>query len=825
MPEFPPKLYLDTETCGLHSMMVLLQYAEEDGPIVLHEVWRRPVSETLALVEWICRHTVVGFNLAFDWFHISKTYTIFRLCDPDWIPEQHIDEIARLEPQGQQGPCVKPASALDLMLHSRKGPFQSLMARDDIRIKRVPTALAYALADELEHRIHLDNIYFAKSADAEAPRWQVFDRKDKWGDIDTDFKDVVLRFNPAGGLKFLAEHALGYKPKFHFRDVEPPSNWRPYELGYAPTALAISSPEKGWAIETDEDSQKVTKYAWPGVIRRHIEHWATRADAREYANDDIIYTRALDKHFGCPEPGDDDSTLACMVPVVRWRGFQIDRPGIEELLCKAQQVVAASPVNINKPGEVRAYVTAAMDDMEAVVLEESTKKSNLEAVLDWEIAADEPCGKCQGEPNCPRCGGTGVLKPGKHPAAVRAKTVLNVKFAAKEVELYEKLLVAGKFHASFVVIGALSSRMAGADGLNPQGIKHTKEVRRMFPLAWDGMVLCGGDFDSFEVTLADAVYNDPALRKALVTKGPCPKCLGTGRNKKTGGVCADCEGTGQAPQKIHALFGMALSGLSYEAVVASQGSDNDWYDKGKRGVFALIYGGDWNTLVQKLGVPADRAKAAYDKFCSDYPGVFKARTKTFNAFCSMKQPAGIGSAVVWENPADFAATFLGFKRYFTLENKICKALFDLARNIPKHWKQCQVKVVRRDRVQTAGGAVASALYGAAFQMQAANMRAAANHEIQSPGAQITKRVQRRLWDLQPVGIAPLQVAILNVHDELMTVADPSIVPSITQVVRETVESFRPQVPLIGMTWYEAMDNWAEKKGGAAPIKVRAAEMM
>ena len=288
-------------------------------------------------IEWICQHTVVGFNLAFDWFHISKIYTIFRLCDPDWIPEEHIDEIAMLEPQGQQGPCVKPASALDLMLHSRKGPFQSLMARDDIRIKRVPTALAYALADELEHRIHLDNIYFAKSADAEAPRWQVFDRKDKWGDIDTDFKDVVLRFNPAGGLKFLAEHALGYKPKFHFRDVEPPSSWRPYELGYAPTALAVSSPEKGWAIETDEDSQRVTKYAWPGVIRKHIEHWATRADAREYANDDIVYTRALDKHFGCPEPGDDDSTLACMVPVVRWRGFQIDRPGIEELLCKAQR--------------------------------------------------------------------------------------------------------------------------------------------------------------------------------------------------------------------------------------------------------------------------------------------------------------------------------------------------------------------------------------------------------------------------------------------------------------------------------------------------------
>ena len=103
----------------------------------------------------------------------------------------------------------------------------------------------------------------------------------------------------------------------------------------------------------------------------------------------------------------------------------------------------------------------------------------------------------------------------KAPGRAAHGKILDVKIAAKEVELYQKLLLAGKFHASFVVIGTLSSRMAGADGLNPQGIKHTKDVRRMFPLSWDGYILCGGDFDSFEVTLADAVYNDPSLRAAL----------------------------------------------------------------------------------------------------------------------------------------------------------------------------------------------------------------------------------------------------------------------------------------------------------------------
>jgi len=30
------------------------------------------------------------------------------------------------------------------------------------------------------------------------------------------------------------------------------------------------------------------------------------------------------------------------------------------------------------------------------------------------------------------------------------------------------------------------------------------------------------------------------------------------------------------------------------------------------------------------------------------------------------------------------------------------------------------------------------------------------------------------------------------------------------VVREAVESYRPQVPLIGMTWFEDMANFASK---------------
>jgi len=350
-------------------------------------------------------------------------------------------------------------------------------------------------------------------------------------------------------------------------------------------------------------------------------------------------------------------------------------------------------------------------------------------------------------------------------------------------------LLAGKFHASFNVIGALSSRMSGGDGLNAQGIKHTKEVRSMFPLSWGDYVLSIGDFSAFEVTIADAVCDDEALRAELM-----------------------------AGRKIHALFGMALfPGHTYEEIRATDGTENDLYTKGKQGFFgSILYGGNHQTLMNKLGVKEADAIAAIESFGKRYKGVGRWRKRVADSFCSMTQPAGIGTQVIWKDPSDYAETMLGFRRYFTLENAICKTLFMLAQKPPKHWKNLSlgIKVCRRDRVQTAGGAVQSALYGASFMMQAANMRAAANHEIQSPGAEITKAVQRGLWDLQPAGVHEFLVAPMNVHDEIICVNLPHMTERVADKVAEKVEHFRPKVPLIGMDWCKRASSWADKKGVA-----------
>jgi len=176
----------------------------------------------------------------------------------------------------------------------------------------------------------------------------------------------------------------------------------------------------------------------------------------------------------------------------------------------------------------------------------------------------------------------------------------------------------------------------------------------------------------------------------------------------------------------------------------------------------------------------------------------------------MRQPGGIGTKVEWHEPAEYIESLFGFRRYFTLENTVCKTLFKLAEKPPQHWSRIRIRVVRRDREQTVSGAVRSALFACAFAIQAANMRAAANHVIQSSGAEVTKGVQRVIWDIQPSGITVWIVQPMNIHDEVMSPTAPTHTDLVHQTVDKYVETVRPTVPLIKMDWRSGLKSWADK---------------
>ncbi len=869
------KVFYDTETVGLHGMPVLLQYAIDDGPITLYSIWTEPIDETLRLIENMMNaEAVIGFNMAFDHFMLCKIYTTLSLYH-DWSvePMDIIDDLADLEMAARDGPCLKPRSALDLMLYARKGPYQSTMDRGDIRIRRVPTPLVYQLAAELEARIPLPDIYFARRKDKHAKKWQVFDITNAEGDVNPDFKDIVLRFKASSALKALATDALKLEEDrvLKFINIEVDKSQYPVELGYAPFAKAIGGDRRNW------------KGAWPEKIKYHINHWRFHEKAREYARLDVEYLRRLWHHFDRPEPGDVDSTLACMIPACRWRGYAVDIEGLKKLqqetLDRRYMMRDGKRVEVpTSPKTSRIYIEELMDETEKLGcsvdgFNVSTSKIVLEkAVKKWK--RDCPACNGEGKEDCPTCKGTGEIK---HPAADRAEQVLKARQANYEADLYGKFILAGRFHASFSIIGTLSSRMGGGgtsrgieaggkakgDGLNPQGIKKTKNVRSKFPLAFPGYQLSGGDFSGFEVTLAEAEYNDANLRRQLLT---CEQCNGQqewvstkisaaeylgeeglnryvvwrrkaelgkqkflkekegkdytpkteeqirGESFENDQYCRTC-GSNKG-KKIHALFGIHVyPEHTYESLKATDGKDPDLYTRAKSGVFAMMYGGTEHTLVERLGVPVEIALAALARFHKEFPGVGRSQRRVKDMFCSMRQVGGIGTKIEWHEPADFIESMFGFRRYFTLENKIAKVLFNLANNPPAPWKKINIQVTRdtkRGRVQSAYGALQSALYGAAFGMQANNERAANNHIIQSSGATVTKDVQAEIWTLQPHGVHKFHVQPMNIHDEIQCPCLPELVDKVADIVLKKVETFRSRVPLIRMDWVKSCNSWADK---------------
>ena len=772
------KVYFDTETVGFHGPIVLIQYQVEDNPIILHNVWREPARKTIELIEFFCENTVIGFNLSFDWFHICQTYTTLLLLDPDKPPQ--VDLYAYAEKEARDGPCLKPAGCFDIMLHARKGPYQSLMDRSEVRIKRIPSILAEEVSRELSARIPLKDVYFARRKD-KSQRWKVVDTD---GD-DEAFKDVVLKFAPSSALKALAADALGLDDVSLFKEISEDLP-KPIENGFAPYALA---PIRGKSGNLLFPSDKAWYGKWPSIIASHIVFW-DNPKAREYAINDVVYTRKLYDYFNRPEPNDVDSTLACMVGAARWKGFKVDIKGIMVLHKQVKELRRKIHVhhNFDSPHVCKEYLREVMSDTEQMALmqngKETTKSTVLEELAKWKKA--EVCEACYGE-GCDKCEDGLVQSDIPHPVAERAELILKYRRAGKELELYEKIILADRLHASFIVIGTLSSRMSGGGGgLNSQGIKRSPHIREKFILHFDDEQLDGGDFDSFEISIADAVYKDEKLHGLII--------IG---------------------KKVHALFGTKLfKPMTYEEILETKGleGDKDKYLRSKNGVFAMLYGGEAHTLQTRVGVSKERAEGAFHDWCAEFKQWGEARRRIYNKFCSMRQPNGIGTRVEWHDPEDYVESLLGFRRYFTLENTICKTLFQLAEKPPKHWLKYQFKVIRRqDRgEQTASGAIRSALFAAAFAIQSANMRAAANHEIQSTGGQITKECQAEIWSLQPAGVHPWYVRPLNVHDELMCVVHPDYSNRVKDKVDAFVKRYREIVPLISLEWKQGLKTWADK---------------
>lgn len=527
-------------------------------------------------------------------------------------------------------------------------------------------------------------------------------------------------------------------------------NMRTVELGIPSAHLPI---EKEY-FPTNKD--------WLRHLPFHRAWWKGE-QGEVYAKQDIIlldklveflYEKQLERYI---LELDIDSELAWHVGAVKFSGFPIDRQGLGELIVKINQ-------------------------------QKDTKKYHSQAALKWLHEVLEPLERLAVTNSAKTTLEKLIqVKPADSEVSKRAKTILNQRKLKLQLNLLEKLYAVGRFHPDFMVVGTATNRMSGRGGINPQGIDRRREVRRLFTLADPGETASGGDFAGQEVTVIDAIWGDLKLREALQS------------GKKVGRIFA---------QYLYAEFDKIAKRIikikDYDQVTDEE------YNRAKNSFFAWAYGAFYERIAQTANCSIEQAEQAVLLFCSDFAEIGKQRARLAKSVCSMVQPNGIGTRIIWHEPIDKLTSIFGFSRSFEVENDWCRFLFMTANNLPDEIKNNKDKVQRkREKEQTVSGATQSAIYAAAFAQQASNFRQGANGIVQSAGAEVTKRLQFNIYDqVQPKGVAEWNAKTMNIHDEVLTASRQPV--TVAAITNSTIKTLAEKIPLVKIDWREKIESWDYK---------------
>ena len=831
--------FFDTETVGFQGDTVLIQYWRPDMcSIILHEIFHETVDSTLELIHDMVEG-VIGFNLSFDIFHITQTLnilSIYRQLHGGYAPPQLdkyyaiIDEYGdvSLPEQGKQSIydlCFKPKHAFDLLLHGREGIFQAAMNQGPIYVRKFPKDRAQELINYLKQTVEIPDLYYGRKPEKKG-QWQIKELHLGTGDevtpqeysqyekdpeeypleIDPVWCNLKLSFYPSTSLKSLARFVLGYTDVLDFEDHE--------------------------SVGLEEFGYKPIGGNYREHISKHVIKWHSDQRERRYAEDDVIYTREIYGLFAWVQlmgntiesyrelsaderldivkvtpleelinvgTGTTNHSLAVEVGNTYWAGYSINRELVKNIYEEKKKLHDSNMkiVNFNSPRASVDYLSEAYTEEWHKACINNTRKATLEELIRdikdavEEMVTEDLAGKTDTSDEEKKRLTSEAWKYFEENQVeeelvlqFRAKFIYDARRNAKQVQLLEKLHKAGRLHVTFKVLGTKSNRMAGGSiggskggSINPQGINAKGGLRECVTFTDYNQELVGGDFSGFEISIMEAVYSDPQLREELVS----------GR-------------------KFHAIWGSFLYGLSYDEMLLDE---NDViYKKAKFSVFAEAYGADVPKLAEITGIKPEEVAKAKVEFQKKYPKIKESRDKLQRDFSAIVQNPQTGH-IEWREPCEYIESILGFKRFFTIEQRIMKALFQLACDLPDEFKGgSDERYERNGKMQSRESGARSAIFGAAFSLQNQVLRAAGNHEIQSPGGEMTKRLQERFWNLQPTGIGKFIIKPFNVHDELCNPCKPELKNKILDIKNKFIEEYQSIIPTLAMDWKEG-NNWQE----------------
>ncbi len=748
--------YLDTESVQIIGQTILIQYTfcESDNlgtlnKIHLHDVMGSPALLTCKLIEKIMDCRLVGFNLAHDIYHLNKTYNMCKLLPTIIKPEEDLQHWLSLEKlDAAKKYCLMPKIAIDLMIIGQRGKFKELIRQKPIVIKKVPVLLADLLVKELSERIKLNPLYF--SGLPNGYKWKI---KQIWA------KDTLKEGMEIGNDKKaiidtdFVNLVLPFQPKKGLKDI--------MKHIFNKNVSYFDS----YAKKYKEFFWYPTSGYWLDVYPDWLKMWRFDPNQRKYAEDDVRHLIDLDKYFNYPVE-DSGSVLACMVGNQYWRGYDVDIKKIkkEYAILKDKVNDIREKIHFNSPYKSLIYLKEVANSIIAETII-NTKVETLERLKNLEIDK----------------------------LSDRAELILEGRHADKRLTLLDRLLEAGKMYCQIKVTGTATNRMSGGsmegkgESINPQGIPKEKSFRSCFTFSNEpGWIVSGGDAVGFEVAIACAVFGDDNLTSEV-----------------------------KGGKKFHAIFGSCMYEKTYNEIMNTVNliGNKNLYANSKTGVFAWFYGGMFFSIAEKMNISEKQAEKGLETMEKQYPGIKKAREIIWNKFQALRQENGLGTQVNWKEPEKEIVNIFGFSRSFEAEIECIKALYQLAQNLPNEFKKFgNIKVIRRnDRgEQKAHGAIMSALYAGAFNLQSKVMRIASNFPIQSPGGEMIKELQYEIINkFQPRGIHEYNLIILNIHDEIELGHRRELSDSLEELVNNFVERYKKYVPLFKMDWRKNKKNWGE----------------
>lgn len=310
---------------------MLIQTALNAEEVRIDNFWTNTRNQNISLIESMMDKRVVIYNGVFDWFHIVKAYNVLMEMKSNVMNPNNYWAIEARNP-GKY--CLKPSKIKDIMIHCQTGPYQYIMNRKPVYVKKVPIEYADHLVDIIQSGLDLP---------------MEFNVKTKEREDETDWVDVQIGFKPSAKLDVIANDILGTgKVGISLKGLTKPEEkgWKPYGGG------------------------------WIDVFDEWYDFWQ---ENYEYAKVDVELLRDLDNFFEQPESTYNDELIAC-VANTRWKGFKVDLDilGEQRVEIKSKRrdlyMWDKSVVNINSAQQVLAWLHQGASDIEKEIIVSTNKK-------------------------------------------------------------------------------------------------------------------------------------------------------------------------------------------------------------------------------------------------------------------------------------------------------------------------------------------------------------------------------------------------------------------------------------------------------------------